>query len=228
MIDSFIEGSPQDTKILMSGSRLYGAYTGAFIDDPERAKRLSAKSLKYAQDALCISMPSLCNSRTMRFPEYEKALKQVTAFQVPALYDWGVAWAGWLQANSDDWDAIADVPKIKATMEKVVSLNPTYDNGGAHLYLGVLNSLIPPSMGGKPEEAKAHFESAIELSEGHNLMAKTLFAQYYARMMFDQELHDRLLGEVLESDPEYPGLTLINVLAKEQAEQLLAESKEIF
>ncbi|MDX1335628.1 MAG: TRAP transporter TatT component family protein [Gammaproteobacteria bacterium] len=228
MIDSFIEGSPKDPKILMAGSRLYGAYTSAFIDDPERAKRLSAKSLKYAEAALCISMPSLCNSREMRFPEYQNALKGSTFLQVPALYDWGVAWAGWLQANSDDWDAIGDVPKIKATMEKVVDLNPGYDNGGAYLYLGVLNSLIPPSMGGKPDEARAYFERAIEMSEGHNLMAKTVYAQYYARMMFDQELHDRLLNEVLEAEPEYPGLTLINVLAQEQAEQLLAESKEIF
>jgi hypothetical protein len=83
-------------------------------------------------------------------------------------------------------------------------------------------------MGGKPDEARAYFERAIEMSEGHNLMAKTVYAQYYARMMFDQELHDRLLNEVLEAEPEYPGLTLINVLAQEQAEQLLAESKEIF
>lgn len=228
MIDSFIEGSPDDPKMLTAGSSLYGAYTGAFIDDSERAKRLSAKSLKYAQASLCISLPSLCNSRKMRFPEYEKELRQITVFQVPPLYNWGVAWAGWLQANSDDWDAIGDVPKIKATMEKVISLNPTYDNGGAHLYLGVLNSLIPPSMGGKPDEARRHFESAIELSEGHNLMAKTLYAEYYARMMFDQELHDRLLKEVIAADPVYDELTLINVLAQEQAEQLLAESKDIF
>jgi hypothetical protein len=214
--------------MLMAGSQLYGAYTGAFIDEPERAKRLSEKSLKYAQASVCISLASLCNSREMRFPEYEKELKQITVFQVPALYNWGVAWAGWLQANSDDWDAIADVPKIKATMEKVVSLNPTYDNGGAHLYLGVLNSLIPPSMGGKPDKAREHFENAIELSEGHNLMAKTLYAQYYARMMFDQELHDRLLTEVMQADPVYDQLTLINVIAQEQAAQLLAESKDIF
>ena len=38
---------------------------------------------------------------------------------------------------------------------------------------------------------------AVEISGGRNLMAKVLFARHYARLVFDQGLHDRLLGEVL-------------------------------
>jgi TRAP transporter T-component len=47
-------------------------------------------------------------------------------------------------------------------------------------------------------------------------------------MMFDQDLHDRLLTEVLDAPVEEPGLTLFNVLAQEEARQLLATSKEYF
>ena len=94
--------------------------------------------------------------------------------------------------------------------------------------MGVLESQLPPSLGGRPDLAKMHFENAIRASDGRHLMAKVLYAQQYARLLFEQELHDRLLTEVLQADPRAEGLTLINQLAKQQAEVLLAESAEYF
>ena len=47
-------------------------------------------------------------------------------------------------------------------------------------------------------------------------------------MMFDQELHDTLLTEVMEAPVEVPGRTLFNVLAKRDAAQLLETSQEYF
>ncbi|HBS41153.1 MAG TPA: hypothetical protein DEA26_00630, partial [Oceanospirillales bacterium] len=87
---------------------------------------------------------------------------------------------------------------------------------------------VPPSLGGKPEVGREHFEKAIALTEGHHLMAKVLFAKQYARLMFDQDLHDSLLEEVLAAEPEYDGLTLINGLAQRQAQELLDESSDYF
>ena len=83
-------------------------------------------------------------------------------------------------------------------------------------------------MGGKPELAKDYFEQAIKLSDGKNLMAKTLYARYYARMVFNQELHDKLLNDVLAAQAISPGLTLINTLAQEQARELLDGSSDFF
>jgi len=82
--------------------------------------------------------------------------------------------------------------------------------------------------GGKPEEGREHFERAIEISTGKNLMIKVLMAENYARMVFNQELHDQLLQSVLSESAESPGLTLINNLAKQQASILLAESSDFF
>ena len=59
-------------------------------------------------------------------------------------------------------------------------------------------------------------------------MAKVLYAEQYARLMFEQELHDRLLQETLSTDPHFEGLTLINRLAQRQAHILLAESADYF
>ena len=113
-------------------------------------------------------------------------------------------------------------------MERILALDETYDNGGIHVYLGILHALRPPAMGGQPEVAKAHFERSITLSNGSDLSAKVEYARRYARMMFDRELHDRLLTEVLNSPVEVPGRTLFNVLAKQEAVELLESSQGYF
>ena len=59
-------------------------------------------------------------------------------------------------------------------------------------------------------------------------MVKVLYARYYARLVFDRPLHDRLLREVLEADPRAPGLTLSNTLARQQAHRLLEGAEEFF
>jgi len=92
----------------------------------------------------------------------------------------------------------------------------------------VFATLLPPALGGKPEEGLAHFERAIKLSAGRDLMAKVEYARRYARITYNRELHDRLLQEVLDADAVEPGLTLSNVLAKRQAKELLASAESYF
>jgi hypothetical protein len=113
-------------------------------------------------------------------------------------------------------------------MQKVVELNEAYENGAAHMYLGVIATLLPPAMGGRPEIGRDHFERAIALSQGKNLMAKVVYARHYSRLVFDRELHDKLVNEVLNANPEEPGFTLINTIAQQQAKQLAASADEYF
>ena len=133
-----------------------------------------------------------------------------------------------MQLNANDWGALADLPKLTALFERSVELDEEYDHGGAHLYLAVLATQLPPGLGGKPEKGLHHFERARELSSGQNLMVDVLMAQYYARTIFDKALHDQLLLSVQSEPADHPGFTLINTVAKEQAAKLLAESDEFF
>ena len=91
-----------------------------------------------------------------------------------------------------------------------------------------MNSLRPPALGGKPELGQKYFERAIELTDGKDLSVKVEYAQGYARLVYDRELHDQLLNDVLVSELKQPGLTLTNSLAKQQAEELLASAEEYF
>ena len=228
LIDSLIQGDPQNESLLLAGSKLYGAYTSAFVKDPDRAKRLAHKARDYTDRALCAHDAKLCNLLDQPFDDFTAAIRSLKIDDVPLLYASGSAWAAWIQANSSDWTAIADLAKVKAVMERVVELDESYSHGEAHLYLGVFATLLPPALGGKPEEGRVHFERAIELSAGRDLMAKVEYAHRYARVTYNRPLHDRLLQEVLDADPVAPGLTLGNVLAKRQARELLASADKYF
>lgn len=228
LIDGLIANSPDDPQLLRQGAQLTSAYAAAFVDEPERASRLQSKALEYAQRAVCESLRKGCALRQRPFEAYEAWLAERKVGDVPVLYQLGSSWAAWIQAHSDDFAAIAELQRVKALMSRIIELDPDYDYGGAHLYMGVFETLLPPALGGRPEQGRQHFERALELSQGRYLLTKVLYADQYARLVFDQELHDRLLREVLDADPAVPGLTLINVVAQRDAAALLESSDDYF
>ncbi len=228
LVDGLIHGAPESEALLRAGAQLYAAYASAFVTEPERARLLAATARTYGLRALCRASRRACGIEQLPFDEFAAALARLRRADVPALHAAAAAWAGWIQANSSDFRAVADTARVRAMMERVVVLDEGWDGGSAHLYLGVLDTLLPPALGGRPEEGKAHFQRAIALSGGRNLMVKVLYARHYARLVFDREEHDRLCREVLAASPAAPGLTLINTLAQQQARQLLATADEYF
>lgn len=228
MLDSFIEGDPADSGLLVAAAKLYGAYAGIFVKDEQRAKRLTQKALDYALSASCLQISASCDLKTMPFNDFTKIVDQFSKEQIDLLYTLGSSWAGWIQNRSGDWNAAADLARVTYIMQRVLKLDETYQHGQVHLYLGILNTLLPPALGGKPEIGKQHFEKAIALSGGKNLIAKVIYAEKYARLVFDQELHDTLLHQVLKTDPHIRGFTLTNMLAQQQAKALLLSGKDYF
>ena len=229
MLDALILTYPENERFLLAGAQLYGAYAGVFAQDEVQAQSMADKALEYARRALCEYDSDACDLVDGPADELKRGLTlNYDEDDVDIFYAYGAAWAGWIQANTSDWNAIAQVSKVKNLMEWVESYDEGYDNATVQVYLGVLTTQLPPSVGGKPEIGKAHFEKAIALSDGKHLMAKVLYAKQYARLMFEQELHDDLLQQVIDADPYAEGLTLINRLAQRQADRLLAESADYF
>jgi hypothetical protein len=228
MVDGLIHGNPQNTRLLRAGATLYSAYSGVYVDDEERAQKMTAKAMAYALQAACSHRRDWCGLEARDFDGFERAIGAAAKKDVPLLFDLGAAWAGWIQARPRDWDAIAQISRVEVLMRRVVALDEGYRDGGAHLYLGILATLLPPAMGGEPERGRAHFERAIALSSGRNLMAKVNFARYYSRLVFDRELHDRLLADVLAAAPEVPGYGLLNIVAQQQARELLDSADDYF
>ena len=228
IVDGLIAQNPDRAGMLSAGAQLFALYGSRFAADEAHAAAMTAKARRYGQRAVCLVHEPACGWEGMDYDTFLRALEGVGQGQVEYLYAYAVSWLSHLEATSADWGAVAELPWVQAAMERVLALDETHDDGGLHVYLGILYALRPPALGGQPEVARVHFERSIDLSEGSDLSAKVEYARRYARMMFDQELHDRLLTEVLEAPAEAPGRTLFNVLAKQDAEELLESSQEYF
>ena len=226
LIDSFLRSSPDSVDLLLAASNLNGSFS-VLVEDPERVKLLAAKSMNYAEQAACVADSPLCGARELDFAAFEGRVAELGVNDVPVTYALGVAWVGRLQANSDDWAVIAELSRARALMSRVIELNETFENGGPHLYMGGMETLLPATLGGRPDVGREHFEKAIAINDAY-LMTKVIYAEQYARLVFDQELHDQLLNDVLSADPATEGMTLTNRIAQERARELLDSSSEYF
>ncbi len=228
MVDSMLYRDPDNESLLRSAADIYTAYTDVFVEDTARAKKLTRKALDYALRAICIRRSGACELRQINFQEFEIIISGLSIKDVPDLFTLGSAWSAWIQARREDWNAVAEISRVQAIMERVVELDELYHDGAAHLYLGVLATFLPPALGGKPDVGRKHFDRALDISKNKNLMVKVLYAKHYARLMFDRELHDRFLNEVLEADPDVPGYGLSNALAQQKARELLDSADDYF
>jgi hypothetical protein len=228
LISSMIKGDPDNPDLLESGAQLYSAYASSFTGSYESKRALANRAYQYAGRAMCVRNAGFCDVNSLSYFEYEKLLAGIDKKDAMHLFIFASSWAGVIEANSSDWNAVAELPKVKAGIARVIELDETISNGDAQLYMAVLESLLPATLGGKPELAKQHFERAIEISGGTNLMAKVLYAEKYARLVFDRDLHDQLLQQVIDADTGPQDQILINTLAKQKAAALLSGADDYF
>ena len=228
MLDSFVEGAPQNVTVLSAAAELYSAYGVVFVDDPIRSRKLTKRGRAYGQRTLCAAKKSACDIWELNYDEFIAKLQDLDEKDAAALYTFGLSWIAYIQAHSDDWSALAKLPLAQATLKRVQVIAPDYQQANIEHFLAVLDTIRPPALGGDFEAGLAHYERAMSLSGGYDLSIMVDFAKYYARTLYDRDLHDELLTEVLKADPVQTGYTLFNTLAQEEAENLLESADDYF
>ena len=229
LLDSLVAGNPENPVILSSASDLYTSYSAIFVNDANRSKILSERALKYSKKALCISYEDSCNWDDYSFDDFNLSLDDLDMKYSDLLLTYSTSYLVYIRSHSNDWNAIARLPYIESALEYYVEKNPETENiDSVYTYLGILSTLLPPALGGDYEKGKRYFENAIEFSGDQNLSAKVEYALSYARPLYDRELHDKLLKEVISSNPVKKNYTLLNVIAKEQASSMLEDADEYF
>ena len=169
LVDSFVQGDPPKTSSLRSASSLYAAFGSTFVNDEERASKLTARAWRYGQQALCQRFEVDCEVRKIGFEEWDTFLAARKTNEVPALFDFATAWLAFLQAHSSDFVTLAELPKAQSLVERLAEINDGHEATNINLYLGILNSLRPPALGGDFDAAQNYFQQAIDLSDGKDL-----------------------------------------------------------
>ncbi|MGI9307728.1 MAG: TRAP transporter TatT component family protein [Gammaproteobacteria bacterium] len=229
LLDSVVESDPENEQVLSAAAQLYAGYGSVFVSDPTRAARLTTRARAYAERALCLSDKQTCGLNQTNFQEFTKRISELDESSSQTLYSYCIANLAYIRAHSDDLKSLAGLPRVQFALEYLVMLDPDSRNEASiYSYLGVLYTLRPAALGGQPEQARGYFEKADSLSAGKDLSIKVEYANSYARLLYDRNLHDRLLNEVMAADVKQPGLTLTNVLAQQAAAELLASAEEYF
>ncbi len=228
LLDSLVEADPDNPAALNAAAQLYAAYGAALVPDQRRARRLTARARDYGRRALCAADDSACELQGLPHSNFVMIVEELDEDSTEALYSYAVSTLAWIRTNSDDFKALAALPRVEVALNQVMQKEPGDLAPSACMYLGILNTLRPESLGGKPELGRAWFERGIELSGGKDLSIKVEFARSYARLVYDRELHDRLLNEVLAAEVKQENLTLFNQMARVQASELLSSANTYF
>ena len=228
LLDSFLQGEENNPAILESAATMYASYGSVFADQPEQAKRLTRRARDYAEQAMCLSYKDSCGWDNLPYDEYVLSLGGVGEEHADSLYTYGFAYLAYIRAHADDWNALAELPQAEAVMSHYIAISGNAANSSAYNYLGILKTVRPPALGGKQDEAKGDFDTAIDRSMGMDLSPKLEMLKGIARMLYDRDLNDQLCEEILNADPYADGYTLTNVMAQQEATSLCAEADDYF
>jgi tetratricopeptide (TPR) repeat protein len=230
LMDGLIESYPNNVELLTGACQAYTAYASSFVEDsdPDKAAKLYAKAKEYGFRALSLR-GNFQQAARGNLNEFGIFLREFNQEDVPALFWTTSAWAKWISLNLDNLEALADMPMLEATMQRVIELDGGFYYGSPHLQMAVYLAAKPSIAGGNLDKAKEHFHEAFTLGADKLLSAKVLFARYYAVRRKDRVLFEKTLQQVIEAPvDEVPELTLSNTLAQEEARELLERADDYF
>ena len=143
--------------------------------------------------------------------------------------------AGAINFNREDIGLVAQLPKVRILLERLVELD-AHDQDRDVMYralpyvaLGQMDTALGKALGGHPDKGGQEFQKALDLTGGKFLLAKVLYARYYAVAVQNKKLFEKTLVEVLQTDPAiWPEQRLANEIAHRWARRYLKQEKEWF
>ncbi|MBN2125403.1 MAG: hypothetical protein JW821_13980 [Deltaproteobacteria bacterium] len=230
LMEALLKSDPGNRKARVSLCLGFTGYSMFFLeeDDPARASDLYLRAMDYGVEALGPTALDLRNPGAD-----EKRIQDIlSAFgkgDLDALFWTTLAWNAWINLNLDDPKALAQLGPARMCIQRVLEIEPRHFHGLPAVLMGTNLVALPSALGGRPAEARGYFEYAMDQSGGRFLPAPFFYARYYAVRIQDKELFERLLEDVLTTDPrELKEVCLINAVFRRKAERLLAMKEELF
>jgi hypothetical protein len=208
----------------------YTGYTLGFVEDidQERAKVLYTRARNYGLSVLKKNK-NVAAALEQDAPTFKKSLEAFGKDDVPLIFWTANAWGNLINVSISDPDVVGDLPKVNAMMEFVLKYDEGYFYGGAHLYFGTILATIPKNLGGKPNEAKKHFDRCLELGNSKLLLPYVYMAKSYCVQVQDKELFLKSLQIVEGASIDIlPEQRLVNAIAKRKAKKLAEKVDDLF
>jgi predicted anti-sigma-YlaC factor YlaD len=227
-IESLLAERPDHRVLLLAACRGFAQYSYAFVEtEAEKLEDVdfeaSEKQFQRALD-LYIRARDYC-LRSMELDhagvtdglisESATALDSFGHEDVPLLFWTGASWGGAINVGQAQPEIVADLPAVRALMKRALALDESYDLGSIHTVMISLEAL-PETMGGSPEQARYHFERAVELSSGLNAGPYVALAESISVADQNWEEFQELLEAALAIDPDRaPSIRLVNIVTQD-------------
>ena len=240
-IEALLAEAPEDRNLLLAACSGFTQYAYAFveveafmleIEDYRRSRELDERALKLYLRARGYCLRGL----ETRHPGIGERLRldpgpaaaELGAADMELIVWTGAAWGAAISQGLDRPAIAADVPAVRALLDRAEELDADWGDGLVHSALISLDAL-PEAMGGSVESARAHFQRAVELTGGNSAGPYVSLAQGVSVPAQDSAEFRRLLEQALEVNPEAdPSRRLENLIAQRQARVLLDRIEEYF
>ena len=240
-MEALLAEAPEDRNLLLASCRGFTQYSYGFVeieaffaevDDYRRSRELRRRALKLYLRARGYCLRGLETRHAgigerLRF-EPLAAAAELGAAEMEFIVWTGAAWGAAISLGLDQPAIAADVPAVRALLERAEALDADFGEGLVHSALISLDAL-PEAMGGSVAGARAHFERAVELTGGASAGPYLSLARGVSVPAQDSAEFRRLLEQALEIDPDaVPRMRLENLIAQRQARELLDRIEDYF
>jgi hypothetical protein len=238
LLDGLIKGSNyENDELLIKGCKLYGMYALAFFEDATTDKKLDRENLARAavfyKRAAGYGMMVLKRNNDFKavadapYDDFVKVMQAFNKSDVEALFWTAFAWGSYINLNRNSASDVADLPKVKAMVDRVTEIDPSYFYGLPNLFLIVYYSM-PKMFGGDTLKAKAAYDASEAISGGKFVMTDFYMAKFYAVQTQDKALFEKLLDNIGSAAPDIIPEELFTSVARKKAAVLRAKEEDLF
>ncbi|MCK4411966.1 MAG: hypothetical protein KAY32_00345 [Candidatus Eisenbacteria sp.] len=131
--------------------------------------------------------------------------------------------------NQDRPRVMLDLPYVHVLLDASMVLSEKYFYGMPYVIKGILLALVPQGYGGNLEESDRYFQKAMAIAHRRFLLQQVLYARHCCAAALDEECFVTALEEVLAAPEDLlPEMRFVNVVAREQAREMLERREEFF
>ena len=241
-LETLLGEAPENTGLLLSACQGFVLYSAGFVElEAERLEVTSYRQSKRQRERalkLYLRARGYCfRSLDLTFPGTSEALVRGTegaldgarSEHVPLLYWTAAAWGSTISAGLDQPELVADLPAVRALLERALELDSDYDRGTLHDAMMLLELAEIDSGVGSLERAGEHYRRALELNGGTRAGTYVAWASSVSVREQDREEFERLLEQALAVDTDLePEARLANLIQQDRARWLLDQAGELF
>jgi predicted anti-sigma-YlaC factor YlaD len=242
LMESLLAESPDHQGLLQATASGFTQYAFAFVqqeaDEIEsedfqaaeekraRARRLYQRARDYGLRGLEVKRPGFAGALRIRPAEAVRSMRKA---DVPLMYWTAAAWGSLISLSKDRPELIADQPVVEALIDRALELDENWDQGALHSFLIGYEFSRQGAEGDPEARARAHFQRALELSQGRQAGPLVALAEAVCIQKQQAAEFQALLERALAIDPdEHPPTRLVNLIMQRRARWLLSRMDDLF